>query len=311
MDTVVEFMAEPLIYYASERPTKAGQALADRLEKLGKPLITPYELFLEFRSLYASNEKLYLKGKTAKINGYNRIRKNLQRSSVIIEDRDYHRKAYRIIKNSDKPADEICCIVDPYCYIAYLSAMQRYGLTNRSPKSLLLCRPNRGKIKKLIQDRMEKDYRGEIPKNNDEFVPLSAITHPTKVRGRSVSVIDTKNWGEFNKIKNEYSRIATIEQTFLDMLIEPKLCGGMAHVIDIWKDRASDYLEGIINITNKCETKIVRIRAGYIIDEIMNISNPTVESWTKLAQRGGSMILDPNKPFSANYSEKWMLSIND
>ncbi len=52
------------------------------------------------------------------------------------------------------------------------------------------------------------------------------------------------------------------------------------------------------------------MRAGYILDERLNIKNDRIEAWTKYAQRGGSRKLDPSSDYIPEWSEKWCISIN-
>ncbi len=294
----------------SRRLTRASAALAERLASTERPIVTPHELFLEIRHLYAIGTKLYLRSKFPNLNDYNRIRRNLSRGNFISPDHDYHHRAYRILSNGDLPADDICCLVDPFCYISHLSAMQRYGLTNRRPRALHLCRPDRRASKELARERMLSAYEGELPNSSDEYISLAIISHPSNVRGRQISVIDTKYYGNSVQIRGSHARIATIGQTFLETLQNPSLCGGMSHVLNVWKENAKKYLKEIISTVDECETKIVRVRAGYILDELLGNNHPSIDGWLAVAQRGSSRLLDPEKPYAPNYSEKWKISLN-
>lgn len=298
----------PRLY--GERLTRVGAALAERLASTERPLVTPYDLFLEIRRVYASGAKLYLRSKTPDTSDFDRIRRNLSRCNIINPDSDYHFRAHRILSNSDLPADDICCLVDPICYISHLSAMQRYGLTNRRPKALHLCRPDRKTVKELVQKLMLENYENKLPASSDDYISLTIVAHPSIVRGRRISVFETKHYGKSVQIRGAHARIATIEQTFLETLQKPKLCGGMPHVLNVWKKYAEKYLEEIISTVDECDTKIVKVRAGYILDELIGNNHPDIDKWLAAAQRGSSRLLDPEKPFASKYSEKWMISLN-
>ena len=105
-------------------------------------------------------------------------------------------------------------------------------------------------------------------------------------------------------------KLGSVGQTFLDMLVEPQLCGGMNHIIDVWQEHANTYIDEIVGVVNSCESSIAKVRAGYLIEEVVGLDIPIVRGWQQFAQRGGSRKLDPSKPFEARWSETWMLSIN-
>lgn len=299
----------PFLIRLSEHLTRLGEALASQLEESAAPIITNYKLFLEVRRLYRNGRKLYLRKQTPNIDDFERARRNLIQANVLTHDQNY-RQAYRIISNSDLPAEGICCIVDPFCYVSHLSAMQRYGLTDRRPKSLHLTVPGQAMLKELREKVMREDYDDDWGEP-DELLLFKYPSHPPRVRRRPVHLFHTVHLGEQIPIRGgSFARIATIGQTFLDMVTEPALSGGMAHVLDVWRKHARIYLDDIFDAVNKAPTTIAKIRAGYILEEDLGFKDNRIKTWAQCAQRGGSRVLDPTKPYAPTYSEKWMISIN-
>ena len=107
-----------------------------------------------------------------------------------------------------------------------------------------------------------------------------------------------------------YGRVATHGQIFLDMVVRPSWCGGISNVLKVWRRKANDYLDEIIDAVNEHEAKLPKVRAGYIFDEVLGVTDERVLDWRKFAQRGSSQKLDPEKPYAPIYSENWMLSLN-
>ena len=111
-------------------------------------------------------------------------------------------------------------------------------------------------------------------------------------------------------MSGEQTRITSIGQTFADMLTEPGLCGGLRHVLDVWEREAGQWVSEIVGAIEHLDSKIAKVRAGYILSEVMGIEHPTIHSWEQYAQRGGSRKLDPDAEYAPVFSEKWMISIN-
>ena len=305
-------MAEHAAYSDMHKLTYLEVALAEQLQKIEQPVITTYQLFHELRTLYMSGRKLYARKSLPDREDLRRRRYNLESASVLAPDRDYTHRAYRILGNSDRAAEEIACIVDRFCYIAHLSAMARYGLTDRRPEALHLSTPHKRILPELVRQAMIEDYGANTLEelDDEQVMALHGVGHPAKLRKRPLAVFATAHPGRSIPLRGTYARIASIGQTFADMLEEPAACGGMRHVLEVWHEHASIYLEDIIAVVDKRPKGVTKVRAGYILEEYLGLTDSRIDAWTQFAQRGGSRVLDPHAPFARTYSEKWMLSLN-
>jgi predicted transcriptional regulator of viral defense system len=298
-------------------------------------------IFHIIREIFRASDRrqLFLRDPVATGEGLARVIRNLQKAGAIGTDEDYHKAVYRVHSVDDGSAEEICALVNPFGYISHLSAMQRWGLTDRRPEALHLTMPPANGIKPRLEEQMLADYG--VPFANlpaGEAVKLPFIRHPEAVRGRKISVYETKTPGKWLRVQGAHARLATIGQTFVDMLERPNYCGGMAHVVDVWREHATTYQEEIIGAVEETATPIAKVRAGYLLDDILGViddspegegalpgsgddspeasdpprisKDPRIQGWVRFAQRGSSRVLDPAKDFSADHSEKWMLSIN-
>jgi predicted transcriptional regulator of viral defense system len=234
--------------------------------------------------------------------------KRLQKQKILIPDRDFRSNVFRIAQATHtSSAEEAICIVDPFAYVSHLSAMERYGLTNRSPLALNITTPTHPVWNKLRDQKVFK----EIPENEEApKLLLNRYGIKETVRRRPVSMHMTSHPWTPRKIRGEETRMTSISQTFADMLQEPKLCGGMTHAIEVWTSRASDWIDEITDVIDTMDSQIVKMRAGFILSELMSIEHPILKKWEPLAQRGGSRRLDPEADYAPTYSERWEISIN-
>jgi predicted transcriptional regulator of viral defense system len=288
------------------------ETLEKALLNNGLPIATFYDFFRQGYKLHVhqdQNGSSFAKTpNTWDIQTAKKLLKRLQKQKFLIPDNDFRSGVWRITQATHtSSAEETICIADPFAYVSHLSAMQRYGLTNRSPIALNITTPTHTVWNKLRDQKVLEEMSGneEPPK-----LLLNRYGINQTVRRRPVSIHMTSHPWTPRKIRGEETRMTSISQTFADMLQEPKLCGGMTHAIEIWTSRASDWINEITDVIDTMDSQIVKMRAGFILSELMNIEHPILKKWETLAQRGGSRRLDPEADYAPTYSERWKISIN-
>lgn len=287
---------------------RAGSHLAGLLQERSKPVLASFEFFRLIWRMYreSSGKWLYLRGNTPSRSDYTRLKSSLRDASVIGTDPDHRTRVVRVLSISDLPAEDIVCLVDPTCYVAHLSAMQRWGLTDRSPRALLLTRSDgETAAGQLLAYRTEA-----LGEDEANALPLPIMGHPARVRGRDLRIFESKIARSCVKSRGSHVRVATIGQTSLDMLQRPELCGGMSHVLDAWEEHAKAYLDDVVAAVDTAASGLVKSRAGYILEERQGLRPPGIERWKECGQRCGSRKLDPAKNFAPTYSDTWMISLN-
>ena len=290
----------------SKKLTRAEYYLVDLLKAKGQSVVTHYEFFRLIQIIYRECKEFYLKHDTPTEKDHRRFLRSLHRAGVIKYDEDYGSRLIRILVVSEQSTEEVVCFADPLCYVSHLSAMHRWGLTDRSSYALICTRPDRKTSTVQLTNMMSNHLESLPPKR----VRLKHIGHPQTVRNRPLRIFESKTTGVSIKLRGTGIRISTIGQTFLDMLQHPELCGGMAHAMDIYEEHASTWLGEIIASVDSATSKLVKSRAGYILEERLGFRHKKFEIWKNLGQRGGSRKLDPTKAFAPVYSETWMISLN-
>jgi len=276
------------------------------------PIITFYDFFVLGEKIFSARKYGITFLKRLPNNwDYNRAKNAIRRMEerrTLVPDSNFRSFVWRVTQSTRAgSAEEIICLADPFSYVSHLSAMQTYSLTDRSPQALQITTPKHQIWKLMRQERIREDLPGH------ESTDPKLMVHPRCmefVRKRKVSIHTTSHPWKPIQVASEETRITTIGQTFADMLLEPSLCGGMSHILDVWSKEADIWVDEIIEAINQHKSKILKIRAGYILTEILKITDPRINRWKAYAQRGGSRKLDPENGYNANFSETWMISIN-
>jgi predicted transcriptional regulator of viral defense system len=300
-----------------------SEAVLGALRDRRWPIITSYELFRLVWEVYSFPERFPIKiRKRVSSPGwlqYNRVITELSSERFIRPDPDLDggqetgtlTKVFRVSEIPDSDAEDIICLYDPFASISYLSAMQRYSITVRQPKSLYITSLEARLWRKEAYNKTKDDF-GFDPSEVDLafFRTLSFTEIPDRLRDRSITVKRTIHPFRSQSITDGFGRIIQIGDLFVQMLHSPDLCGGMAHVLEIWENHSDTYRNEIIESVNRIDSSIIKVRAGYIMSELCEIDDDRIQIWKKFAQRGGSRKLDPSAPYEPVYSEDWMISLN-
>ena len=81
-------------------------------------------------------------------------------------------------------------------------------------------------------------------------------------------------------------------------------------MLDVWEREAEHWVPEIVESVDRIPRKIAKVRAGYILSELLETEHPAIERWEQFAQRGGSRKLDPEGDYLPSFSERWMISLN-
>jgi predicted transcriptional regulator of viral defense system len=289
------------------------EAVAYTLRDASRPLMTEYDLFVfawkVFQAGQVAGEPIKRLPKQFDIATNRRLVYRLEASRDIVKDNDFKGNVWHILSAPPAAtAEDALCLVDPFCYVSFISAMQRHGLTNRSPEALHISTLRSS----IWSQRRRALMREELPLDLvGKPVPIPThVTHKPVVRRRRIETYTTKAPSQAIAIRGSYARISKIGDTFVDMLAEPALCGGMRHIVDTWKKHARAWVDEIIEAVSRNDRPIIKVRAGYLLDEVARIRDHRIEEWTRYAQRGGSRKLDPDKEYGPRFSEKWMIATN-
>lgn len=292
----------------------SSQTLAEAVRQLlvaeGRPVLSARDLEVLLRRIYAGEYANRLGVRLRKsVPSETDIYKAVQRllnARVVRVDPDLGLNFYQVFDVLEQSAEAVCCEADPFLYVSHLSAMQIHGLTDRSPADLVLTRP----ADALWRQMLEGVEQGASPAVDGRLArPRPRHNFPEQMRGRPILLHDTRHPGTWEGAGPRV-RVATVGQTFLDMVVRPGWCGGTSHVLETWEREAAAHLDEIVAAVDAYPMKLPKVRAGYILDQVLGIADDRVLAWQALAQRGSSQKLDPERPYAPTYSEAWLLSIN-
>ena len=290
------------------------QAISRALEDSGLPIVTEHTFYVLVQPILASatygGERVQRVPAHWSRSQLRAMIRTLVKTKALAPDEDFRAGVWHVVGAlTAASAEDAICLVDPFAYVSHLSAMQRYGITDRSPEALHVTTATRS-LWTALRDRLAHAERADDAVPDDDRPPLVRIGFAPVVRRRPVNLHESRHPAEPQPVAGEYARIASIGRVFVDMLDQPQLCGGIRHVLDCFDREAETWLDEIVAAVDAYPSPIVKVRAGYILDEMMGFSSDAVLSWLSCAQRGGSRKLDPHAPYGQRFSEKWMIALN-
>ena len=292
---------------------KAIKAITLSLGDTKKPIISKYELSIIVHKLFLSKiyngESINIQKERAGTTEVNKYLAQLISEGILSHVKNIN-NVYALLGRMDANAEDIACAIDPFCYVSHLSAMAYHGLTDRLPAKLILSSPSDKDWKIHARERMHQDLGDEYDSYCSNGLIRLVRTKMEKINKTEILCLRSSHLGAYKNVRDRTVRVSTIGRTFLDMLRHPEHCGGINHVLDVYEMYCKKYLRLITDDIDKHGNGIEKVRAGYIIDELLGIKNEVVEGWTAFAQRGGSRKLDPSSEYIPKWSDKWMLSTN-
>lgn len=294
---------------------ESTKALSFSLGEVDEPVITRYRLGLIVHRLYFT--KVYqgkslngLKKDRADLAEFDQAIADLQSIGILKEHPNFPQKVFLLLGRKEENPEEVACSIDPFCYVSHLSAMSHHGLTHRLPAKLFLSGPDAKQWKMEAEKQMRKDLGEEFDIYTSEGFPHLTRIPMKRIGKTEIHRFHSIHWGAYRNVRGRAVRVSTVGRTFLDMLRNPELCGGMRHVIEVFEEHAANYLPAIIGEIDQHGGPIDKVRAGYILDERLRLEDPAIERWVAFAKRGGSRKLDPSEDYVPTWSEKWCLSLN-
>jgi len=176
--------------------------------------------------------------------------------------------------------------------VAYWSALDYYGWSNRSPNIVYIQTPARNAYHNVVNYGNMK----VVKISNFYFKPVNV--KPEKFFGFTEAMINGKK-----------VLITDMEKTLIDCLDKPKYAGTMEELFDALENAEFDK-EKLIGYLRKFNNKAVIKRLGFVSELFgWDMENVLFAMLSRKDRRSYSL-LDPNGPNTGEFNYKWGLRIN-
>lgn len=301
------------LYIMGHERIRASAALAELLGARGEPVVTRYALATAAWRIYAEPDQLPSRVRRRQLDrpAFLRLESELIRQGMLrpVPGVAQH-AAYTLLGAPAAAPGTLACALDPFCYLSHLSAMEFHGLSDRMPELLYLSSPAPAPWRSFATAQMQRDLGQAYADFVQASLPGLQRIRFTRVAGHPIHLFRSLHLGAFRHFKQQHLRVATLGRTFLNMLQEPGLCGGLDHVLSVFREHAATHARLIFDELDQHGRAIDKVRAGWILEEVCGIHDARIDAWSAFAQRGGSQRLDATAEYGPRFSERWKLSLN-
>jgi predicted transcriptional regulator of viral defense system len=201
--------------------------------------------------------------------------------------------------------EEVLMELHPYAALSHISAPSFHQMTEQLSKDIHVSIPDNGSGGFLPLGTRSEDWEGiALVRGRLADSIFGRRIHWHRLVSKRVSGTSAFDYHGYPV------RVTTPERTLLDGLLKPDWSGGFANVLRAWAGyRDLIDLEALVKYVDQLEVRILRQRAGFLMEEL-GLRHPALDVWVTQAQRGGSSRLNGRAEFSSQFSQRWQLSIN-
>lgn len=297
-------------------------------EEYDKPAISRQTLLSYFLRIWLDkeykNQKLINVTDNKKaLNTFNKICKRLERRDELWGEK-WSTKGFRYFMISNrrrKSVEHVLSAIYPIGYIGYMSAIKHYNLSLNKSDSIYFVTTDRATWKRLCLNQIYRNFPElkqdkKFLKNSFENISEEDLipTYPIEEEiGRFHIVIVTQK-NLFPDEEWDSLRVESLPYLYIDMLRNPKYCGGLGMVLQIYATMGDMELKEVIQVLDR-DTRsndIDKARLGFICDKIFKKENSIFLKWKEEQRfkRGGTRKLVSYLPFEPIYDEDWNISVN-
>jgi len=278
--------------------------------------INRFDLFIKFRELFFSkklgNEKIAVHGNTDLELAFKKFTNEYLEHEPFVKAYGPHSTGYGYFAkiNTKLTPSELIFPLFPYAYLTHLSAMRHYSITDRIPKKIQIEIPSRSKWKALIIEDIKKmdvsardkdlilKYLPRYPKSDEIYFKKRILVSSTRTPLPNLTL-------------DNGIRVIEIGALFVEMINNPKECGGIEHVMDIFQEYGLVFKKKIYKAALE-SSLISQTRIGFIFEQILKQSDLEIIKMKNRNKdlRGGSRVFLTGEDFSNIINIEWNLSLN-